>query len=496
MCGFARKSLNAALFALSLPLALALGTAPARADIMAIGGSGLDRAHPAAIIFWRGVRDVDNLADLEQFFEASLKSEPVPGHLWPRKVIAAVSDTEIEEDEPAEGANAKGVGYVTGTWLLPDPPAAQQCDWYAAHPDDPDNFGPAVEWDSLEASKAIVACRFAVHLYPRVPRFQFQLARAYEKADDILMAVRLYRLAAANGSGSAMVNLGLMHHAGRGLERDPAKAIKFYESASALGNPGAMYSLGLVYARGLGVEKDIKKAIEWFDKAADHGLTRAMYSLGVLYAGGRAVEEDAAKAVQYFRRAADSGHGPAMNKMGMAYVSGSGVETKDFKIAVEWYRRAAEQKHLPAMYNLGVMASRGWGTPKNMREAAMWFRRGARAGYGRALQKLEETAEVQQMLTELGYDPGPVDGVMGGKTKDAITAFEKKRGLKPTGEPSQPLVKALLAAIKPIEPDELAASAGAEVMPNGEGDPAKDRKPADDDSPTVAAGAEKKPAAE
>ena len=33
--------------------------------------------------------------------------------------------------------------------------------------------------------------------------------------------------------------------------------------------------------------------------------------------------------------------------------------------------------------------------------------------------------ELQEGLTELGYDPGPADGFMGPKTRDAIIAFQK-----------------------------------------------------------------------
>ena len=33
------------------------------------------------------------------------------------------------------------------------------------------------------------------------------------------------------------------------------------------------------------------------------------------------------------------------------------------------------------------------------------------------------------MLNSLGYDAGPVNGVMGNKTRDAIRAFEKDQGI-------------------------------------------------------------------
>jgi localization factor PodJL len=50
---------------------------------------------------------------------------------------------------------------------------------------------------------------------------------------------------------------------------------------------------------------------------------------------------------------------------------------------------------------------------------------------------------VQQGLTELGYPPGPIDGMMREETREAIRAFERDRGLPETGEVSERLLSAL-----------------------------------------------------
>ena len=43
-----------------------------------------------------------------------------------------------------------------------------------------------------------------------------------------------------------------------------------------------------------------------------------------------------------------------------------------------------------------------------------------------------------------GYDAGPVDGVMGAKTRLAIKAFQEASGLEPTGEVDPALVAKLI----------------------------------------------------
>ena len=52
---------------------------------------------------------------------------------------------------------------------------------------------------------------------------------------------------------------------------------------------------------------------------------------------------------------------------------------------------------------------------------------------------------VQTGLSELGYTPGPVDGVLGEQTKQAIRTFEQDRRLKVTGQVSDVLVRELQA---------------------------------------------------
>ncbi len=42
-------------------------------------------------------------------------------------------------------------------------------------------------------------------------------------------------------------------------------------------------------------------------------------------------------------------------------------------------------------------------------------------------------SDVQKALSRAGYDPGPIDGHMGKKTKSAIKQFQKKNGLAADG---------------------------------------------------------------
>ncbi|MEY8879802.1 lytic murein transglycosylase [Donghicola sp. XS_ASV15] len=55
----------------------------------------------------------------------------------------------------------------------------------------------------------------------------------------------------------------------------------------------------------------------------------------------------------------------------------------------------------------------------------------------------DDRIALQRGLTSQGFDAGGADGVLGDKTRAAIRAFQRSRGLPVTGEPSRDLLRAL-----------------------------------------------------
>ena len=60
-----------------------------------------------------------------------------------------------------------------------------------------------------------------------------------------------------------------------------------------------------------------------------------------------------------------------------------------------------------------------------------------------ALDPITEVAGVQERLTNLGYDPGKIDGISGPRTSAAISTFQAEHGLEPTGELDDDTLSAL-----------------------------------------------------
>jgi TPR repeat protein len=62
-------------------------------------------------------------------------------------------------------------------------------------------------------------------------------------AQDYAEAVRLYRLAAAQGDANAQFNLGDMFENGKGVAQDRGEAIRLYRLAAAQGSANATAAL-------------------------------------------------------------------------------------------------------------------------------------------------------------------------------------------------------------------------------------------------------------
>jgi peptidoglycan hydrolase-like protein with peptidoglycan-binding domain len=67
--------------------------------------------------------------------------------------------------------------------------------------------------------------------------------------------------------------------------------------------------------------------------------------------------------------------------------------------------------------------------------------------------------ELQVKLTELGYKPGPIDGLWGKSTEQALKAFQKDRGLPETGLFDENAAKAL-GILTPVQPKEAQHALG------------------------------------
>ena len=258
------------------------------------------------------------------------------------------------------------------------------------------------------------------------------------------------------------------------------------ESAAADGNPVARYQLGM---RSL-ENGDLQTAAILLRRAAEQGVPAAQYRYGKLLETGEGVTQDLEEARRWTERAANAGHRRAMHNLGVMYYYGTGVAANS-ETAARWFQEAALLGLRDAQFNLALLYETGDGVPQSLPDAYAWFTiaasdtdptageraaalesriepealdaaRQVAAGFSPRPLDAEangiysdlpwertattDTAAVrraQGFLSVLGYGPGPIDGEMGQRTRDAIMAFEADQGLPRTGRVDAVLIERL-----------------------------------------------------
>ncbi|MDX8462231.1 peptidoglycan-binding protein [Mesorhizobium humile] len=268
--------------------------------------------------------------------------------------------------------------------------------------------------------------------------------------------------------------------------------------AAAGGDAKALFEVGSRYAESRGVKEDMKAAAKWYEQSAELGFAPAEYRIGNFYEKGIGVARDIKKAKTYYQLAAEQGNASAMHNLAVLFAMAADGVT-DNESATHWFQEAADLGVKDSQFNLGILAAKGVGMKQNLEESYKWFAIVAKTGDKDAAAKRDEIANalrpeqleraraatelwkakplnaaansadvpeswqdsapqttagidmkkavknIQLILNKNGYDAGGADGVMGGKTKNAIMAFQTDNKMKPTGEVDAPLVKALLA---------------------------------------------------
>jgi peptidoglycan hydrolase-like protein with peptidoglycan-binding domain len=74
--------------------------------------------------------------------------------------------------------------------------------------------------------------------------------------------------------------------------------------------------------------------------------------------------------------------------------------------------------------------------------------------------------EVQQALKDKGHDPGPIDGVMGAKTKEALKSFQTASNIQATGTLNAETAQKLGVNSAPSRSSGTSSSSGARGTSN------------------------------
>ena len=112
--------------------------------------------------------------------------------------------------------------------------------------------------------------------FPAIAAADFDKAvEAYLK-QDYVTAFKQWAPLAQQGHARAQNNLGVMYSQGQGTVKNQKMAIRLYRLAAAQQDADAENNLGWMYENGQGVARDENKAVNWYRLAAEQGDTEAL----------------------------------------------------------------------------------------------------------------------------------------------------------------------------------------------------------------------------
>ncbi len=299
---------------------------------------------------------------------------------------------------------------------------ANACDRYAADRYDPSRVVPGVDSFCMRhfAERAVTACSAAVKQAPSTIRYRTQLARAYAHTGRFAEARREAGTAAAKGSSTAMILMGVMSQRGLGTEKNESAALAWYRKAADAGDPRGASLVTTSAWNGVGVAKDspeakalldsmrermvasapvrsptaqaesgdpramhnlaaqlerekkYDEAIKWYERAAAKGFRPSEMNLAQMYEKGIGMKQDTAEARSRYRRLAGLGDNEARYRAAKL-----AADAKDYPEALKLYERGARDEDWRSILDLGELHEHGRGVPRDVGRAVALYERAA-----------------------------------------------------------------------------------------------------------------------
>lgn len=355
-------------------------------------------------------------------------------------------------------------------------PRVTQCDRLATQPFDLQAVTEGRLANEIDSSLVDKVCGEAMEAYPEIGRFVFQRGRGAFAAGDLQKAAGYFEQAYQMGHVRAGQVLGRMYYLGAGRDLNREKAVSLYRKAAERGDAYALHSLGMAEIKGEGTKQNEKAGLEKLLQSVEAGHTFSFNAIGGFYLSGDHVDENIDRAVYYYNRSAAREDIYGYLNMGTLYRDGKGTG-QDFDAALGWFKKAHEGGHPSAGTAIGLLYYNGQGVDKSDEQATRWFRESAERGdawgafntawmlgqqsgeaaardrirmlaMATAVDPTSPAAEkgrdglksadkrlkakvMQQALTDLGFEPGPVDGQPGRKTREALNKFFNDSKLDP-----------------------------------------------------------------
>ena len=240
----------------------------------------------------------------------------------------------------------------------------------------------------------------------------------------------LFSKAAKNGNGDAQYQLGVIHLEGNGVKKNIPVAIRWFV-ASADSGAGELYKeqessaeksliiLARIYGKGIGIKKDSRKSLRFYKEAALRRNERAMYMLSRMYSRGLSVELDLIEAMKWVILAKSK----AKTKLLYGKIS---KQYKSIRRRMSNFQYE-ESKRIAKKYHFGIIPGNAKSIWKGVDGNRPVFLIPEFLYYSK---RNEENANYELLLAAMGYNPGPIDGIIDPVTRKSLQDFKKDNGLQ------------------------------------------------------------------
>ena len=235
------------------------------------------------------------------------------------------------------------------------------------------------------------------------PIARYQLAVRQLESGAVQEGLILMQRAAEQGVPDAMRQFGVRLARGEGLPADPDAGRAMVIAAAEAGNVQAMEDAASLFIAAQNVPGAEDAAARWFQQGALHGLNDSQFNMALLFQEGFGVARSPADAYAWFTIAANNGDADARQRANAIRQD----LTPEQRAAAEAAARDFQPRPVNASAQ-GQYPAQAWdeGAPGLI-------------------------TRTQTLLAQLGYNPGPADGVMGERTRQAIVSYQSQTGLEP-----------------------------------------------------------------
>ena len=135
-----------------------------------------------------------------------------------------------------------------------------------------------------------------------------RLPGGQQKAAAIEQIARAMKQGNAGQFTELQFELATLHHEGRHLPKDVARAAAWYRKAATEGHAPAQMNLALMLLEGEGIKANPVEAHKWFLQAAEQGDSEGQVALGMMFALGQGIQSDLVQAHKWVTLSSKNGN--------------------------------------------------------------------------------------------------------------------------------------------------------------------------------------------